>query len=157
MKKFLFRIGIVVLFVGVVAFFWPHSLADVPLQPQSARIRIIDRQHEQTIMELPAESSGLDAVMEVLDQYSYHCSFRTLPSLLDSGPGMQGNDAGFWVSIDLYSEANYQGEHFEITSGGTTEIIFGRAVWRMGYWGNGKNIEMMNAFYKLVASYKEES
>lgn len=57
----------------------------------------------------------------------------------------------------LCSTESTSSMHFEITSGGTTEIIFGRAVWRMGYWGNGKNIEMMNAFYKLVASYKEES
>ena len=139
MKKFLFRIGIVVLFVGVAVFFWPHSLAGVPFQPQSARVRIIDRQHEQTIMDLPAEFSGLDAVMELLDQYSYHCSFRTIPSLLDSGPSMSGNDAGFWVLIDLYSEANYQGEHFGIRSGGTKEIIFGRAVWRMGYWKSSES------------------
>lgn len=155
MKKVLLRIGIVLLFVGTVLFFLPHSLADLPFQPHSARIRIIDRGLDQKVIELPAESSELDAVIELLDPYSYHCSFCTISSLLEGRPSMEGNDAGFWVSIDLYSEADYQGEYFEITSGGTTEIIFGDTVWRMGYWGNTKNLQFTDAVYKLVSTYQK--
>ena len=159
MKKILFCIGTVVLFIGVVAFFWPRSLADMNHQPKSVRIEIIesDALHSRMTIEIPAESPELDEIMDLLDQYSYHYSLRTIPSLLDNGPSLEGNQAGFWLNIYLYSEPNYMGSCFSIISGGTKEIIWGDAIWRIGYWGNGKNIEMMNAFYNLVASYKEES
>lgn len=152
MKKVLLGIGITMLIVFVAVFYFPRSLADIPFQPHSVKIRIIDRQHDQMVLELPA---GADAVIELLDHYSYHCSFRTISSLLDRGPSMQGNDAGFWVCIDLYSEEDYQGEVFEITSGGTKEIIVGDAVWRMGYWGNTNNLRFTEAVYKLVSSFQE--
>lgn len=159
MKKILFYIGTVVLFIGIVAFFWPRSLADMNHQPKSVRIEIIesDALHSRMTIEIPAESPELDEIIDLLDQYSYHYSLRTIPSLLDNGPSMEGNDAGFWLNIYLYSEPNYMGECFSITSGGTREIIWGDAVWGIGYWGNSRNLQLMDDFYELLISYQEDT
>ena len=155
MKRILLYICLVVLYVAAVVFFWPRSLADTPYQPKSARIGIVDGDdHDQMWHEIPVKAPELDEVMDLLNQYSYHCSLRTIPSLLDNGPCIEGNEAGFWVMIDLYSEANFAGECFSITSGGTKEIIFGDGVWRIGYWGNTKNLQFADAVYKLVSSYQ---
>lgn len=159
MKKTLSRIISVFILVVIAAFLWPRSLTDTRQQIQSVRIVIIESSdlHNRMTIEIPGESSELSEIIQLLDQYSCHCSLRTIPSLLNSGPSMEGNQAGFWLNIYLYSEPNYMGKCFSIMSGGTKEIIWGDAVWRIGYWGNGKNLEMMNDFYNLLVSYKEDS
>ena len=73
MKKILFCIGTVVLFIGIVAFFWPRSLADMNHQPKSVRIEIIesDALHSRMTIEIPAESPELDEIMDLIPNYDY--------------------------------------------------------------------------------------
>ena len=62
---------------------------------------------------------------------------------------IKDNNAGYWLHIDMYTEPGRCGDHYGIRSGGTGEVIAGDGVYRVGYWGNGKALEMMDAFYQM--------
>lgn len=152
MKKFYGCLIALLLFAAVLFFLWPRSLGAVDMEIQSVRIQIIEREQERVTVEFPENCREIQEILQVLDQYSYHYSVRTIPGFFENGTSLKGNDAGFWVYIDLYSKPNYQGDSIGIISGGTKELAFDNAVWRIGYWRNHKNLELMNEFYERYAA-----
>lgn len=150
-KRIIIGILLVAILAGSIFFLWPRSFADVPQEVRSVVVTFIENtlEHEMVSFEFNAQDPEFAAIMETLDQYSYHMSLGTVSAFLENRISIKDNNAGYWLHIDMYTEPGRCGDHYGIRSGGTGEVIAGDGVYRVGYWGNGKALEMMDAFYQM--------
>lgn len=79
------------------------------------------------------------AIQEILDCYTYRRSLRTPFSNGD----LSGNGAGYWLHL--------WGPNIDFNSGGTGEITMGNRVYRMGLFGNQKNVAFMEEIAAVLA------
>lgn len=86
-----------------------------------------------------ADSPEAAAIQDILGRYSYRRTLRTL----FSDASIEGNEAGYWLHI--YGDYN-------ITAGGTGEVIVGNHVYRMGLWGGKASLALMEEISAVLAS-----
>lgn len=149
-KKRLIGSIIAILILSTCAFFlWPRSFANVSPEVKSISVVLVEESDATTYV-YNAQDSEFSAIMDTLDRYSYHMSLRTISSYFKNGASMEGNKAGYWLNIYLYTEPNRYGECYGITSGGTGEIVVDDAVYRIGYLGNSTALKMMDEVCQIV-------
>ena len=84
-------------------------------------------------------SPEAEAVGEILARCSYHRALRSPFPNTD----LDGNDVGYWLHI--------WGGDFYFSSGGTGEITVNDHVYRMGWFGNRKNLALMEEIAAVLA------
>lgn len=151
------RISKVIIVLALIAviltFLWPHSLIDIAeVGIESISVVVVRNNLElnPTTYTFNVGDSEFGAVAEILNQNSYHVSISTILSAVQGGAHLEGNDAGYWLNIYLYTEPNRGGECYSIISGGTGDILINDNVYRMGYCGNRKMLGFMDAVCKAV-------
>jgi len=146
-KRILIGLAVTLLVLLMVWLLCPRSFAKISQTPGTVRIELIEnnlQHHPHTIWNFETDDPAYLQLAGILEQYSYHASLHTIKG--DSY--MQGNDAGYWLCLDFYS---VQGEYTHgITMGGTGEVMFDGKVWDVGYFGNRKQLEMMDAIRSLL-------
>lgn len=137
---------LLVLFAGLVAFLFPHPIINFD-EPITA-IKVIVAVNgvgkiDSTTYDYTSADDEFVVISDCLKDYSYHYSFGTLKSIISlnasNSSGMEGNNAGYWIHIYLDTDT----ERHTITCGGTGEIMIDDIVYRVGYFGNNKQLEMM--------------
>ena len=157
MKK---KLGLLALGAVVVAwaviFMWPLSFSAVfDDMPDGAVIRVAINDtgiewvdgtmvphSELTTHAIAYGSETFGQLQQILGRYSRRRTRRTF----FSDASMMGNEAGFWLTIDAFSGDDRR----VITTGGTREIIVNGRVYRVGYWRNRANLQMMNEIRNLL-------
>lgn len=148
MKKVMIYLLVIVVLLVSAVWLCPRSFADVGQNAQSVVVRFVANtlEHDVVTYEFDAEDPMFSEILQVLNRYSYHLCLR---SFLDTGH-ISDNKAGYWFMLDFYSEPDKQGELREITMGGTGEVLVDAGIYHVGYWGNSKQLDMMEAFYALL-------
>jgi hypothetical protein len=125
---------------------WPLSLTDAITDDAEMRIVVWDfvtNENGQfdTISADYTFQLGSDEYIQIrriLDKYSFHRSFRSF----FNDTSMSGkNGADFNLQIYFVDEGSLSKS---INTFGTGEILVNDRVYRIGYWGNKKALEMMN-------------
>ncbi len=102
----------------------------------------LDHSNETKVFERGTEK--FEKVQSVLENYTYHRSFRTF-----FGDGsMEGNRAGYWLHIYL----DTGDDRDVIICGGTGEISIDGRIYRVGYWGDGPSLSWMNEMADIFYS-----
>jgi len=138
-KKFIgLAIGLFFIALGLF-FLWPLSFSgalnnDVELRIVITDISLVNGSPDHTISNyaIQPSSDSFESIWKVLNSFSFHRSIRTL--FRDAS--INGNSSGYWLYL-------YSGEKM-IISGGTGDIIVNGKVYRVGYWGNKSDMEMMD-------------
>lgn len=154
-KRILKTVLILILLSTLLMFLWPRSfLSNIAAEIKSIQIVVIETnfEHNQATHTFNIGTPEFDAIMEVLDSYSYHTSIGTISNHIRKTAHIEGNDARYWLNIYLYTEPDCYGDCYSILSGGTGEIIFDYGVYRMGYWGNKTHLEFMTEICQVVDS-----
>ena len=144
--------GRIILFLSLL-FLWPQSLLkNTESDIQSISIVVIEEsfEHNNSTYVYNIDDPMFDAIMDILDQYSYHASLNTISKRLEKRVELEGNLAGHWLHIYLYTAPDRYGECYQIISGGTGEVIVDDGVYRMGYWGNKTARKFMDEVYQVV-------
>ena len=152
-KKILSVVWILILISTLLIFLWPRSfLGSIDEEIKSVSVVIIENtlEHEQTTYMFNIGDPEFHVIMEVLDRYSYHISMGTISSCVKKTAHIEGNDAGYWLNIYLYTEPDRYGDCYSILSGGTGELVFDCGVYRMGYWGNKAHLKFMTEICQVV-------
>lgn len=146
-------VGIVTFFV-ILLFVWPHSLLNsIDSDIHSMSVVVVESYgHDTATYKYNIDDPSFDAIMDILNQYSCHISLNTISKHLEKRVELEGNLAGYWLNINLYTEPDCYGECYQITSGGTGEVIIDDGVYRMGYWGNKVALKFMNEICQVVDS-----
>ena len=84
-------------------------------------------------------SPETEAIGEILARYSCRRSLRTPLFSTD----LSGNDAGYWLHMWIGD--------FYFSSGGTGEINLNDHVYRMGWFGNRKNLALLEEIAAVLA------
>ena len=84
-------------------------------------------------------SPEAEAIGNILERYSYRRSLRSLIRVTD----ISGNDAGFFLHL--------WGDDLYLSSGGTGEIVVNDRTFRMGLFGNQKNLTFMEEISAVLA------
>ena len=152
-KRLLKVIIILALLAVILTFLWPHSLIDIAEVGIESISVVVVRNN----LELSSETytfnvgdSEFETVAGILNQNSYHVSISTILSVIQGEAHLEGNEAGYWVNIYLYTEPDCCGECYSIISGGTGDILINDNIYRMGYCGNGKVLGFMDAVCEAV-------
>jgi len=157
-KRFMFLVLGLIVSAFALFFMWPLSFSvmfdDIS---DNARIYVVVNETgvkfeggvevprgEVTEHIITSDSQKFQQIQQILDNFSYRRTFRTF----FSDASMMGDDAGFWLSIYVIRENDTR----SIITGGTREILVNSRVYRVGYWGNRANIEMMNEIRSLLES-----
>ena len=140
MKRILLDAVIAAMLLGLCGLLWPHSFAKLQPECDSVIILRIDTAADCVSQTFTREtyasgSAEFERVMDILSRYSYRRSLRTLAG----ANAMDGNHAGFWLSVYL----DHGGDRVDIMCGGTGEISIDGLVWREGYWGDRASLAMM--------------
>lgn len=155
-KRILRAVLFLILLATLLVFLWPCSfLSNIDAEIRSVSVLVIENtlEHEQTAYTFNVGDPAFDEIMEVLDRSSYHVSMGTISSCIKKTAHIEGNDAGYWLNIYLYTEPDRSGDCYSILSGGTGEVIFDYGVYRMGYWGNKTHLKFMSEICQAVDSY----
>ena len=136
MKK---RVWVLFLLIGILViwFFYPRSFYGLSKNCDTITVHFIEDtlEHDMETMVYTQESETFTQIQTVLQQYSYHPTFRTL----GNSSHMGGNDAGYWVQ--LYLDTAQERTFF--ICGGTGEISIEGRIYRVGYWGNKASLALM--------------
>lgn len=154
-KRILSAVLILILISTLLIFLRPRSfLGNIDAEVKSVSVVIIEDnlEHNQEAYTFNVGDPEFDGIMEVLDRYSYHISMGTISSCIKKTAHIEGNDAGYWLNIYLYTEPDCYGDCYSILSGGTRELIFDYGVYRMGYWGNKTHLKFMAEICQVVES-----
>ena len=140
MKRILPAAVIAAMLLGLCGLLWPHSFAKLQPECDSVIILRIDTAADCVSQTFTRETyaSGsvkFERVMDIFSRYTYHRSLRTLAG----ASAMDGNHAGFWLSVYL----DHGDDRVDIVCGGTGEIAIDGLVWRVGYWGDRASLAMM--------------
>ena len=150
-KKVVICIACVVAILAI--FLWPHSLLG-GTKDNVKSISIVtvkdNFEHTEDTYRFNAGDEKFDDIMSALNQYTYHFSLNTIIKGVKNETSLESNKAGYWLNIYLYSEPDCFGECYQIISGGTGEIIVDDGVYRIGYWGNEKNLDFMTDICTVV-------
>ena len=138
-KIALFSIGIVAIALALI-FLWPLSFEHVISNDTDLSIIITDLNVSNSVTSMDSatykfrpDSEEFKQIKQILNQYSYHRSFRTFfDDTVINGKG------GVDYSLQLYSSYKH------IISMGTKEITVNNHIYRIGYWGNETSLKMMN-------------
>ena len=86
-KRIIIGILLVAILAGSIFFLWPRSFADVPQEVRSVVVTFIENtlEHEMVSFEFNAQDPEFAAIMETLDQYSYHMSLGRYPRFWKTG------------------------------------------------------------------------
>ena len=138
-KKFIVGILISVAVLIGVFFLYPFPLENVV---SSNHDLIIIYTNNNVINGIPklqmteyrfdGNSEEIVQLRKLLSKYSYHRNFR----FFVEDDLIKGNDAGFWINL-------YSGEH-SVTLGGNKKIRVNNHVYDIGYWGNNRNVMLMD-------------
>ena len=121
-------------------FLWPMSFGDVVSEEKELSVVYMDTDmRDIRRYQFQPDSEEFEQIVQVLEGYSFHRSFRTVLS----GSGMEGNDAGYWLHL-------YSGTDGGIDCGGTGEVMVDNRVYRMGYFGNGAALDMMEEILAVL-------
>ena len=152
-KKYFWRwiVGIIILCV-ILLFLWPRSLLNnIDSEIQSMSVVVVEGYgHDTATYKYNIDDLSFDAIMDILNQYSCHTSLNTISKRLEKRVELEGNLAGYWLNIYLYTEPDCYGECYQIISGGTGEVIIDDGVYHMGYWGNKVALKFMNEICQVV-------
>lgn len=136
-----------------VLFLWPRSFEDVSQEVKSIAVVVVEESFDHDNMTYVYNEQDLEfsAIMETLGRYSYHMSPKTISSYFSEGAHLEGNEAGYWLHIYLYTEPDRCGECYGVISGGSGDIAVKDAVYRIGYFGNSTALKMMDEVCQIVA------
>ena len=145
-KKIIFSLlGLAVIIFGLIML-WPLSLIDAITDNAEMRIVVWDFETKEngqfdTISTDYTFQPGSDEyiqILRILEKYSFHRSFRSF----FNNTSMSGeNGANYNLQIFFIDEGSLSKS---IITGGTGEIVVNDRVYRIGYWGNKRALEMMN-------------
>lgn len=151
-KRIIASIIAICIFSMSVLLLWPRSFADVSQKVESIAVVVVEESfdHDNMTYVYNKQQSEFDAIMETLNRYSYHMSLQTIPSCFLGGAHLEGNEAGYWLHIYLYTEPDRCGECYGIISGGTGDVAVKDAIYRIGYFGNSTALKMMDEVCQIV-------
>lgn len=139
---------VIALLICVCYMLLPHSFADLQPDCDSVTVFYIDLYEDVSkyVMQetYSADSVKFGQIMDILSDYTYHRSFRTLMG----ASSMEGNRAGYWIKVNLY----HGNDLVDFMCGGTGEISIDGLVWRVGYFGNRASLDMME---KIAVLFKK--
>lgn len=152
-KKVLIGAVLGAVILAVCGFFLlPRSLTGEVGQVQSISVVVIESNMDPATAAYVynGQDPEFGEIMDTLDDYSYHLCPGTISSRIENSAALEGNEAGYWLYVHLYSEPDRDGDCYSIVSGGTGEILAGDVVYRVGYFGNDTVIKMMNEICQIV-------
>lgn len=144
-KKRIITAAVLLAIVTVIlALIWPMSFWDaISIEGEEVQITFTNYSFEETEMHtnayayiLTQDSEEFIQVRQILDKYSYHHTIKSLYSLLSRRVGqIDGSIDEGWMNF-------YCGDkHF--ASGGTGEVSVNGWLYKIGYWGNNKAVDLM--------------
>ena len=143
MKRKIVWGGTVLVIAAVLAYFlWPMPLGEV--LPEDGTIAAaynhagLDGNGNtfitQDSMQLAPDSAEAQQIHAILDSYTYHRSWRTPFSSMERGIPIGLGDAGDGILLHV------DGRGIQIS--GTSLILIGEHVYRIGYWGDRQGAEL---------------
>ena len=143
MKRKIVWGGAVLVIAAVLAYFlWPMPLGEV--LPEDGTIAAaynhagLDGNGNtfitQDSMQLAPDSAEVQQIHAILDSYTYHRSWRTPFSSMERGIPIGLGDAGDGILLHV------DGRGIQIS--GTSLILIGEHVYRIGYWGDRQGAEL---------------
>nr|WP_295949742.1 hypothetical protein [uncultured Agathobaculum sp.] len=143
MKRKIVWGGAVLVIAAVLAYFlWPMPLGEV--LPEDGTIAAaynhagLDGNGNtfitQDSMQLAPDSAEAQQIHAILDSYTYHRSWRTPFSSMERGIPIGLGDAGDGILLHV------DGRGIQIS--GTSLILIGEHVYRIGYWGDRQGAEL---------------
>ena len=143
MKRKIVWGGAVLAIAAVLAYFlWPMPLGEV--LPEDGTIAAaynhagLDGNGNtfitQDSMQLAPDSAEAQQIHAILDSYTYHRSWRTPFSSMERGIPIGLGDAGDGILLHV------DGRGIQIS--GTSLILIGEHVYRIGYWGDRQGAEL---------------
>lgn len=157
-KRIFSAILFLILLFTLLISLWPRSLlGSMDTEIKSMSVAIIEEsfEHEQDTYTFDAGDPEFDKLTEVFGRYYYHMSMGTVANYIKQNTHLEGNDAGYWLNIYLYTEPDCQGDCYQIISGGTGEVIINSGVYRMGYWGNRTALKFMDEVCQFINSWQK--
>jgi hypothetical protein len=127
------------------------SLADEVSDDLELEVLIVPYSQEESEVSyrLPSDSEEFKQIIEVLNQYPYHCSFRqNIKSLLNCGSSVNGNyDAGYSLHILLVENGVFSQS---ISFWGSNEILMNDCAYYIGGSSDTEELTMMNEIYNII-------
>ena len=90
---------------------------------------------DSTVFEFTPNTDGYSDIVNLFGQYNYH---RNLMSLFKS-TGMEYKNRGVDYNFNIYIGSPDQFK--DITMGGDGRVIVKEHLYKMGFWGNKKQVE----------------
>lgn len=136
-KKTVYGIALAIAALLAAWMWWPRSLANAFGAQQQLAVSVVasgirDGQLFMDSDEQYTLEQGSAALAEVLEGYSYHPCWATM-----FGDGSMDLKGGTGETIHL---RNAEGRL--LTSGGTAQIALNGRVYRIGYWGKSRGVDL---------------
>ena len=143
--------GVLILAVLCIGFilFWPLSFTDSGSNEDHIQVIYTDLRTENGVSKNTATSYsfipgsiGYTQMQQILSKYSFHRSFGTF---FHSNVSVDdGNVPGYWIQIYLAKKT--------IMCGRASDIVVNGKIYRIGYWGNGVALTMMDEIQNVLDS-----
>lgn len=156
-------IVVCILVLVICIFFFPMSLEEKIVSDNGYSVivnEIEDTLSEEDVLETDIQtltyyfengSEETDKLLQIVSNYKYH---RTLATIFtaEEEQYLSGTECGYFITII--------GDDNSVASGGTTEVAVNDKIYGIGYFGNGKALEMMKElkdFLDTCTPYTESS
>ncbi len=155
-KKWIISITIfLIVFAGGFALLYPRPIINIDEPITNMQVVMLEDNGVRGLEFINYDYTVTDyeyrLVLECLKEYSYHYSFGTLKNgislIISNSTGIGGNDAGYWMYVYLDTAT----KRHTIMCSGTGEIMIDNGVYRVDYFGNSKQLEMMEKILSIVS------
>ena len=130
---------ITVILILMFIFLWPLSFSGFLSDESELLVTVTDvvidgigLRHETTNYSIQPGTETFEQIQQILNSYTYRRTWRTFLN----HSNVQSDSIYYWLIM-------FSGDNILLTGGGTGEININGNIYRVGYWGNARVIEMM--------------